>query len=230
MECWRPTAKKARRHEDTAPIRTATSPSARSASASGRPRPAGGARRATTKRSRCCATRATSASRSSMPPTRTATGAAKSNWPKPSAAAASSVVYATKFGYDFYHAERPTRRGQAELPHDFSPEFVRYALEASLRRLRDRLRRHLSDAQRAHGANRRRRALGAARVVQARGQNPHVRRRARAGDRLALRRRRGRAQRGTSRRLQIIWNMLEQFPGRRADSTRPTTPAPTPAT
>jgi aryl-alcohol dehydrogenase-like predicted oxidoreductase len=47
------------------------------------------------------------------------------------------VVYATKFGYDFYtpaHVEQ--RRGQVELPHDFSPTFVRKALEESLRRLR----------------------------------------------------------------------------------------------
>ncbi|MGA8532520.1 MAG: aldo/keto reductase [Candidatus Tumulicola sp.] len=46
------------------------------------------------------------------------------------------VVYATKFGYDFsvpQSAEK--RRGQSELPHDFSPAFVRKALEASLRRL-----------------------------------------------------------------------------------------------
>lgn len=44
------------------------------------------------------------------------------------------VVYATKFGYDFYNnAEK--RRGQFELPHDFSPVFVRKALEESLRRL-----------------------------------------------------------------------------------------------
>ena len=44
------------------------------------------------------------------------------------------VVYATKFGYDFYTpAEKP--RGQFELPHDFSPTFVRKALEGSLRRL-----------------------------------------------------------------------------------------------
>ena len=44
------------------------------------------------------------------------------------------VVYATKFGYDFSNADGQ-RRGQSELPHDFSPEFVRRALEASLRRL-----------------------------------------------------------------------------------------------
>jgi aryl-alcohol dehydrogenase-like predicted oxidoreductase len=44
------------------------------------------------------------------------------------------VVYATKFGYDIYgHGDE--RRGQNEIPQDFSPKFVRYALEQSLRRL-----------------------------------------------------------------------------------------------
>jgi aryl-alcohol dehydrogenase-like predicted oxidoreductase len=45
------------------------------------------------------------------------------------------VVYATKFGYDF-STNSQVRRGQSELPQDFSPAFVRRALEASLRRLR----------------------------------------------------------------------------------------------
>jgi aryl-alcohol dehydrogenase-like predicted oxidoreductase len=44
------------------------------------------------------------------------------------------VVYATKFGYDFSNASQE-RRGQSELAQDFSPAFVREALEASLRRL-----------------------------------------------------------------------------------------------
>ncbi|HEV3091592.1 MAG TPA: aldo/keto reductase [Candidatus Cybelea sp.] len=44
------------------------------------------------------------------------------------------VIYATKFGYDFSSAAE-ARRGQSELPQDFSPAFVRKALEASLRRL-----------------------------------------------------------------------------------------------
>ncbi|HUP47102.1 MAG TPA: aldo/keto reductase [Thermoanaerobaculia bacterium] len=40
----------------------------------------------------------------------------------------------TKFGYDFYNnPERP--RGQRELPQDMSPKFIRFALEQSLRRL-----------------------------------------------------------------------------------------------
>ncbi|HEY6449527.1 MAG TPA: aldo/keto reductase [Candidatus Cybelea sp.] len=45
------------------------------------------------------------------------------------------IVYATKFGYDFANSAQD-RRGQAELPQDFSPAFVRQALEASLLRLR----------------------------------------------------------------------------------------------
>jgi aryl-alcohol dehydrogenase-like predicted oxidoreductase len=46
------------------------------------------------------------------------------------------VVYATKFGYDFSTPQNvEKRRGQFELPHDFSPAFVRRALEESLRRL-----------------------------------------------------------------------------------------------
>ena len=44
------------------------------------------------------------------------------------------VVYATKFGYNFYdHGEK--RDGQKEIPQDFSPDFVRYACEQSLKRL-----------------------------------------------------------------------------------------------
>ena len=46
----------------------------------------------------------------------------------------SSVVYATKFGYDFYNYAGE-RKGQQEIPADFSPAFVRFALEQSLRRL-----------------------------------------------------------------------------------------------
>jgi aryl-alcohol dehydrogenase-like predicted oxidoreductase len=47
-----------------------------------------------------------------------------------------AVVYATKFGYDFANPEnQEKRRGQFELPQDFSPAFVRKALEASLARM-----------------------------------------------------------------------------------------------
>jgi aryl-alcohol dehydrogenase-like predicted oxidoreductase len=44
------------------------------------------------------------------------------------------LVVGTKFGYDFYNnPERP--RGQRELPQDFSPQFIRFACEQSLKRL-----------------------------------------------------------------------------------------------
>jgi aryl-alcohol dehydrogenase-like predicted oxidoreductase len=44
------------------------------------------------------------------------------------------VVYATKFGYDFYN-NPDAKRGERELPQDISPAFVRFALEQSLKRL-----------------------------------------------------------------------------------------------
>jgi aryl-alcohol dehydrogenase-like predicted oxidoreductase len=44
------------------------------------------------------------------------------------------LVVGTKFGYDFYNnPERP--RGQRELPQNMSPDFIRFALEQSLKRL-----------------------------------------------------------------------------------------------
>jgi aryl-alcohol dehydrogenase-like predicted oxidoreductase len=44
------------------------------------------------------------------------------------------IVIGTKFGYDFYnHGEK--REGQREIPQDFSPRYVRFALEQSLKRL-----------------------------------------------------------------------------------------------
>ncbi len=43
------------------------------------------------------------------------------------------IVIATKFGYDIYN--HPTSQGQQERPHDWSPAYMRKALEQSLRRL-----------------------------------------------------------------------------------------------
>ncbi len=43
------------------------------------------------------------------------------------------IVIGTKFGYDFYH--HTSRRGHEELPHDWRPEYVRVALDESLKRL-----------------------------------------------------------------------------------------------
>ncbi|MGH7716271.1 MAG: aldo/keto reductase [Vulcanimicrobiaceae bacterium] len=45
------------------------------------------------------------------------------------------VVIASKFGYDFY-SHSGDRKGQFEIPHDFSPAHVRRALEGSLKRLK----------------------------------------------------------------------------------------------
>ena len=45
------------------------------------------------------------------------------------------MVIATKFGYDFYDKLTP-REGHKERPQKFDPEFVRFACEQSLRRLR----------------------------------------------------------------------------------------------
>ena len=45
------------------------------------------------------------------------------------------IVVATKFGYDFESAG-DAQRGERELPQDTSPQFVRRALENSLRRLK----------------------------------------------------------------------------------------------
>ena len=43
------------------------------------------------------------------------------------------ITIGTKFGYDFYH--HTARRGHEELPHNWQPEYVRFALEESLKRL-----------------------------------------------------------------------------------------------
>ena len=44
-----------------------------------------------------------------------------------------SIVIGTKFGYDIY--SNPESQGQQERPHDWSPAYMRKALEGSLRRL-----------------------------------------------------------------------------------------------
>lgn len=46
----------------------------------------------------------------------------------------SHVTISTKFGYDFYHYAGE-RKGQREIPQDFSPTYVRFACEESLKRL-----------------------------------------------------------------------------------------------
>jgi aryl-alcohol dehydrogenase-like predicted oxidoreductase len=43
------------------------------------------------------------------------------------------IIISSKFGYDFYAGHR--REGHSELPQNFEPGFVRFALEQSLVRL-----------------------------------------------------------------------------------------------
>jgi aryl-alcohol dehydrogenase-like predicted oxidoreductase len=45
------------------------------------------------------------------------------------------ITIATKVGYDIYHTPTDARPGHQERPQDFSPKFVRFALEQSLQRL-----------------------------------------------------------------------------------------------
>ena len=45
------------------------------------------------------------------------------------------IVIGTKGGYDFYHHANE-RRGQQELPQDFSPAYLAFAVEESLKRLK----------------------------------------------------------------------------------------------
>ncbi len=122
------------------------------------------------------------------------------------------VVYATKFGYDFSNNAQE-RRGQSELPANFSLEFVRAALEASLRRMKtdyvdiyqmhnarmaqiedDALWDLLESLKREGKVRMYGVALGPAIGWLYEGVN-------------AVRRR-------NVATMQIIWNMLEQYPGR----------------
>jgi aryl-alcohol dehydrogenase-like predicted oxidoreductase len=123
-----------------------------------------------------------------------------------------STIIATKFGYDWYN--HPERRGQQERPHDFSPRFVRFACEQSLKRLatdhidiyqihnprmdavqNDELFATLEDLKSEGKIRHYAAALGPANGWEAEG--------------LALTRNRDIAA------LQIIYNMFEQDPGRR---------------
>ncbi|GIX05851.1 MAG: general stress protein [Candidatus Poribacteria bacterium] len=46
------------------------------------------------------------------------------------------VVIGTKFGYDFYQYDKGLPRGQRELPQNWAPEYIRFACEQSLKRLK----------------------------------------------------------------------------------------------
>jgi aryl-alcohol dehydrogenase-like predicted oxidoreductase len=122
------------------------------------------------------------------------------------------IVIGTKFGYDFYN--NADRAGQRERPQDFSPKFVRFACEESLKRLRtdhidiyqihnprmttvqdDELFATLEDLKHEGKIRHYSAALGPANGWEAEG--------------LSLTRNRDIAT------LQIIYNIFEQDPGRR---------------
>jgi aryl-alcohol dehydrogenase-like predicted oxidoreductase len=88
------------------------------------------------------------------------------------------VVVGTKFGYDIYSPWE--RKGHSERPHDWTPGFVRFALEQSLQRLG----RETIDVYQLHNPRldplALRRALRAARELRAGGEDPHLRRGPRA--------------------------------------------------
>jgi diketogulonate reductase-like aldo/keto reductase len=69
------------------------------------------------------------------------------------------VVISTKIGYDFYN--HTARRGQQERPQDWSEDFIRFALEQSLKAARHRLHRLPAAPQHQDGRRRQRRALRA---------------------------------------------------------------------
>jgi len=123
------------------------------------------------------------------------------------------IVIATKFGYDFYsHAD--DRKGQRELPQDFSPAFVRHACEESLRRLNT----DYIDLYQLH--NPRRWAIesdelfGTLEELQSQGKIRHYG--AALGPAIGWEEEGVAAMRQRSLdSLQIIHNMLEQDPGRR---------------
>ena len=59
---------------------------------------------------------------------------AKKSSPRPLSKQRHEIVIGTKFGYDFYN--NVPRIGHQERPQRFEPDFIRYACEQSLRRLR----------------------------------------------------------------------------------------------
>lgn len=120
------------------------------------------------------------------------------------------VVYATKFGYDWY-SYSGERKGQNEIPQDFSPAFVRKALEGSLQRLKT----DYIDVWQVHNARleqvRDGELIGLLETFKAEGKIKTWG--------IALGPAIGwlwegiLAARNNAPAVQIIWNMLEQFPG-----------------
>ena len=101
------------------------------------------------------------------------------------------IVLTTKCGYDIDAARKYP--GQSERPHDWEPASVARAARSVAASTGHRPHRPLPAAQHAHRAHPQRRALGGAREVPRRGQDPRARRRARSRDRLGRRRARSAA-------------------------------------
>ena len=107
--------------------------SRRSASASGRSPPAGGATRTTARRWTCCARRLEQGITLYDTADSYGNGRGETILADAFAGRRDEVVYSTKVGYDWYSHSGP--RGQRELPHDWTPAFVRRSCERSLERL-----------------------------------------------------------------------------------------------
>jgi aryl-alcohol dehydrogenase-like predicted oxidoreductase len=125
-------------------------------------------------------------------------------------AAREKVVYATKFGYDFYNFSGE-RKGQQEIPADFSPAFVRFALEQSLKRLKT----DYIDLYQVHNAHMEQvRSAELAGLMDAFVKEGKIRHWGTAlGPAIGwLYEGIESAQRNITS-VQMIWNMLEQFPG-----------------
>ena len=121
------------------------------------------------------------------------------------------VVYSPKLGYDFY-TYAGERRGQNEIPADFSTKHVRFALEQSLRRLRtdyiDIWQMHNAHLEQIHDDE-----LWA--LLEAfRGEGKIRSYGVALGPAIGwLREGIEAATRRNTTSIQMIWNMLEQFPG-----------------
>ncbi len=120
------------------------------------------------------------------------------------------VVYATKFGYDWYH-HAGERKGQNEIEQDFSPQFVRYALEQSLKRLQT----DYIDVYQMHNARMEQVADGTliALLEQFKAEGKIRTWGVALGPAIGWLWEGIEAARRNVPMVQMIWNMLEQFPG-----------------
>ena len=128
------------------------------------------------------------------------------------------IVIATKFGYDCYNHAR-ARQGQRGAAAGLLAEVRPLRLRGEPAAAGHGPHRHLPAPQPAPAGHPERRAVRDAGGPEERGQDPPLRRRPRARPTAGRRRGwRSTAQRARSPALQIIYNMLEQDPGRAPSS------------